>query len=106
MRQFYQLGIEHIGGSHNHKGAPPDYGHMIQTDYEMIDAAIECLDQVFEHKLPFKIHVNNLGSQSTIKDYNASLLKYLSEHRDFLSKDSQKRLEQGNALRVLDSKDL
>lgn len=62
MRQFYQLGIENVGGSHNHKDAKPDYGHMIQNDFEIIDAAIECLDQIFEHKLPFKVQLNNLGS--------------------------------------------
>ena len=105
LRQFHQLGVEHIGGSHNLKQGPIDYGHMIQTDYENIEAAVQCLDSIFEHKLSFKILLNNLGSKTTIKDYNDTVLEFLKANAQLLSEDSQKRIEQGNALRVLDSKD-
>ena len=95
MRQFYQLGIEHIGGSLNHgdPGARPDFGHMIQTDFEIIDSAIQCLDQIYEHKLPFQVQLNNLGSKSTLEEYNKCLLNFFGQHKDFLSADSKRRVQ-------------
>ena len=39
-----------------------------------------------------------------MKQFNENLCKYLSDYKSKLSSDSQSRLEQGNALRILDSK--
>ena len=65
-----------------------------------------CLEQIFEHKLNFKIHINNLGSKDSLKLYNDELLKFFSSSKEKLSEHSQSRLVSGNALRILDSKDL
>ena len=88
MRQFYQLGIENVGGSAPHKDQKPDYGYMIQTDLEAICSAASCLDMIFEHKLSFVLHLNTLGSRSTISSYNDDLLKFLSDKSHLLSQDS------------------
>ena len=61
---------------------------MVQKDFEVISLAVECLDQIFEHKLNFKMHINNLGSKDTIRLYNDSLLKFFADHEKSLSEDS------------------
>ena len=40
LRQFYQVGMESIGGT---SGEVHDYGHIIQTDFEAIESAWDCL---------------------------------------------------------------
>lgn len=52
----------------------------------------------------FQVFINNLGDRETIKTYNKELLKYFATKN--ISDLSKKRLEQGNGLRILDSKDV
>ena len=91
LRQFYQIGVENIGGSSPQKDQLPDFGFMIEKEFEIIQSAALCLDQIFEHKLNFKIHINNLGTKDTLKLYNDELLKFFSSetNKDFLSDQSQ-----------------
>ncbi len=65
---------------------------MIQNDFENIVSACECLDQIFEHKVGYKVIINNLGSENTIKNYNQELMNYLQKHHNDFSLDSQNRL--------------
>lgn len=88
LRQFYQLGIENIGGTPLRDGEPADLGHVVASDFEVISAACECLDMVFNHKVNFQIQINNLGTKQSLKDFNEELLKQLKEHRSKLSADS------------------
>ena len=78
---------------------------MVQKEFEIISSAVQCLDQIFEHKLNFKIHINNLGNKDSLKLFNEELIKFLEPKKDKLSEQSQSRLLQGNGLRILDSKD-
>lgn len=48
--------------------------------------------------------LNNLGSKDTLNDYNEALLGVLRPEMYELSQESQSRIDGGNALRVLDSK--
>jgi len=59
---------------------------------------------IFENKVDFQIKVNNLGQKETIKNYNEELVKILHPHFAALSEDSQIKLSNGNALRILESK--
>ena len=59
---------------------------------------------IFENKVDFHIKVNNLGQKETIKNYNEELVKILHPHFAALSEDSQIKLSNGNALRILESK--
>ena len=102
MRQFYQLGVENIGGSSTQKN---DIGHQIQNDVEILNSAVDMLNLVFEHKLKFKVHINNLGSKSTISEYNTALKSVLDKYEKHFSEDSQRRLSQNRSLRILESKD-
>lgn len=45
MRQFYQFGIERIGGGGN--SPKYDAGAIIEGDYEIIDIAVRSLRKVF-----------------------------------------------------------
>jgi histidyl-tRNA synthetase len=83
LRQFYQLGVENVGGD-----TRGDLGHTVQKDFEVIAAALECLDMVFEHRVDFELHVNNLGGRDTIKLYNKELTSFLSDHSARLSTES------------------
>ena len=49
------------------------------------------------------LELNSLGSNEARANYKDKLVSYLSEHKDKLDEDSQRRLE-SNPLRVLDSK--
>ena len=94
MRQFYQLGIENIGGSPKNK---------VYSDFQTISSAIEILDKIFCHKLNFKVVINNLGGQDSISDYNKELKTFFSTLKGF-STESKNRLKTGNAIRILDTK--
>ena len=59
---------------------------------------------IFENKVDFHIKVNNLGQRETIKNYNEDLVKILQPLFASLSEDSQMKLSNGNALRILESK--
>ncbi|MEO1018952.1 MAG: histidine--tRNA ligase [Pseudomonadota bacterium] len=91
QRQFHQIGVELIGA------AEP------AADIEVIALASHVLkalglgDQVV-------LELNSLGDLESRAAYRETLVAYLSDHRESLSKDSQDRLER-NPMRILDSKD-
>ncbi len=89
-RQFRQVGVEILGV------ATP------QADIETISIA-----QTFLEELGLKdnitLELNSLGDSKSRTAYRDELVKYLSGHKDKLSKDSLERLDR-NPLRILDSK--
>ncbi len=88
-RQFNQLNFEFIG-----------------IKNAAIDA--ECI-MLGEHLLKkcninnFMLNINFLGGEETIENYKVALQKYLTDYKNDLSADSQRRIET-NPLRILDSK--
>lgn len=89
-RQFHQVGVETFGL------AGPD-----------IDAELILMTALLWEKLGLKdavtLQINSLGTSEARAAYKAKLTEYLSERKDQLDEDSQKRLET-NPLRILDSK--
>jgi len=82
-----------------------DLGHQLQTDFEAIESAYNCLKAVFgDAKLPVEVEVNNLGGQRTLTEYNRALTSLLQPRSNDLSTTSQARLQAGHSLRILDSK--
>jgi histidyl-tRNA synthetase len=92
-RQFYQLGVEMLGGS-------ADRGQVIYNDLQAIKSAVECLERIGLTDLT--VEINNLGGKETLKAYNQYLLTELAQAE--LSDLSMARVAAGHALRVLDSK--
>ena len=90
QRQFHQFGIEALGSS------------LIEQDVEVILIAtkILCLLGIENTTL----QINNIGNKETRMKYESKLNNYLSDHKNKLSKLSQKRLG-ANSLRILDSKE-
>lgn len=90
-RQFHQIGVESFG--------------MATAD---IDAELIILSARLWQKLGLLEHVelqlNTIGLASEREAYKAALVEYLTEFKDQLDEDSQRRLST-NPLRVLDSKD-
>jgi len=90
-RQFYQFGIEVFGEKDPY------------MDAEVILVAHRMLQELGVEGFTFEI--NTIGDVSSRKIYNNALIKYLTPHKNELSKDSQERLLK-NPLRILDSKDM
>lgn len=90
-RQFHQIGVESFG--------------MATAD---IDAELIVLSARLWQKLGLLEHVelqlNTIGLASEREAYKAALVNYLTEFKDQLDEDSQRRLST-NPLRILDSKD-
>lgn len=90
-RQFHQIGVESFG--------------MATAD---IDAELIVLSARLWQKLGLLEHVelqlNTIGLASEREAYKAALVDYLTEFKDQLDEDSQRRLST-NPLRILDSKD-
>ena len=90
-RQFHQIGVESFG--------------MATAD---IDAELIILSARLWQKLGMLEHVelqlNTIGLASEREAYKAALVEYLTEFKDQLDEDSQRRLST-NPLRILDSKD-
>ena len=90
-RQFHQIGVESFG--------------MGTAD---IDAELITLSARLWQKLGLLGHVelqlNTIGLASEREAYKAALVEYLTEFKDQLDEDSQRRLST-NPLRILDSKD-
>jgi len=90
-RQFYQIGVETFG--------------MATAD---IDAEVILMTARLWQQLGLTdavtLQLNTLGSNEARANYRDALVAYLSERKDQLDEDSQRRLET-NPLRVLDSKD-
>lgn len=89
-RQFHQIGVEVFGMQ------GPD-----------IDAEVLLLSARMLRELgvgdKVTLQINSLGSSEARAEYKEALVAYLSQYRDQLDEDSQRRLET-NPLRILDSK--
>ncbi len=91
QRQFHQVNFEHIGAENPY------------TDAEIIKCAccfltnIGIIDDI-------TLEINSLGCVETRILYQKALVKYFSDYKLKLSKDSQIRLIK-NPMRILDSKD-
>jgi histidyl-tRNA synthetase len=89
-RQFHQYGAELLGSPHP------------EADAEIILLAAELLRSLNVQNITLEI--NSLGTPASRVAYREQLVTFLTNHRDQLSADSQRRLDT-NPLRVLDSKD-
>lgn len=91
LRQFHQLGVEAYG--------------MPGPD---IDAELILLTARLWKQLGISdavtLQINTLGSNEARNSYRQALVEFLSERKDQLDEDSQRRLDT-NPLRILDSKD-
>ncbi|ADZ90499.1 histidine--tRNA ligase [Marinomonas mediterranea] len=90
-RQFHQIGVESFGM------ATPD------IDAELIILTARLWKQLglLEH---VELQLNTIGVAEARENFKASLVDYLTEYKDELDEDSQRRLTT-NPLRILDSKD-
>ncbi len=91
LRQFHQVGVELLGVD-----GP-------QADVEVIGLGAQVL-VALGLKDKVRLELNTLGDAESRAAYREALVRYLSGHRNELSKESLERLER-NPLRVLDSKD-
>lgn len=90
LRQFHQFGIETFGL----QGPDIDAELLIMTARLWRELGIT---------EAVTLQLNTLGSSESRNNYREALVEYLSERREQLDGDSQRRLET-NPLRVLDSK--
>lgn len=88
-RQLHQFGVEAVGC-----GKP-------EQDAEVIELLWEIYRNLGLKNL--QVQINSLGDRESRNQFNDALKKYLSQHAQSLSKDSQIRLHK-NPLRILDSK--
>lgn len=91
MRQFHQVGVELLGPT-----SP-------LADAEVITLGAMMLDRLGVLG-SCQLHLNSLGDMESRSAYRTALVAFLSDVKDQLSEDSQRRLET-NPLRILDSKD-
>lgn len=90
MRQFHQINFEVLGA------AEP------LADIEAISMGWHVLQSLgITDKI--KLEINSLGDGASREQYREALVKYLSQFKDKLSEDSQRRLTT-NPMRILDSK--
>lgn len=89
-RQFHQIGVETFGIQ----------GPDIDAEVLVLSARILRELGVAEH---VTLQINSLGSSEARTAYKQALVSYLSNVKDQLDEDSQRRLE-SNPLRILDSK--
>jgi histidyl-tRNA synthetase len=89
-RQFHQIGVECFGMN------GPD-----------IDAELLLLTARLWRELGLgghtRLEINSIGTSEARREYREALVAYLSDYRDQLDEDSQRRLA-SNPLRILDSK--
>ena len=90
QRQFHQLGVEGFGV------ATPD------LDAELILLSNALWSGLGVQEL-LTLEINSIGSPESRGFFKAALVEFLSDHREALDDDSQRRLET-NPLRILDSK--
>lgn len=90
LRQFHQIGVEAYGM------AGPD----IDAELLLLTASLWRQLGVID---ALSLEINSLGSNEARESYKAALVAYLSERKDQLDEDSQRRLD-SNPLRILDSK--
>jgi histidyl-tRNA synthetase len=89
-RQFHQLGVEVFGMT-----GPDIDAEVLLLSARML-RALGVADQV-------TLQLNSLGSSEARAAYKTALVDYLSQYREQLDEDSQRRLT-SNPLRILDSK--
>ncbi|MCG8672853.1 MAG: histidine--tRNA ligase [Pseudomonadales bacterium] len=89
-RQFHQIGVETFGMN----------GPDIDAEVIMVTARLWRDLGLIDH---VTLQLNSLGSNQARADYKAALVNYLTERKDQLDEDSQRRLD-SNPLRILDSK--
>ncbi|WP_444932116.1 histidine--tRNA ligase [Microbulbifer sp. SSSA002] len=90
LRQFHQFGVEVFGLE----------GPDIDAEILIMTARLWRQLGISEH---VTLQINSLGNAESRREYRDALVAYLSERRDQLDEDSQRRLER-NPLRILDSK--
>jgi histidyl-tRNA synthetase len=90
QRQFHQLGVEGFGV------ATPD----LDAELILLSSALWCGLGVKEL---LTLEINSIGSPQSRGLFREALVEFLSDHRNALDDDSQRRLET-NPLRILDSK--
>jgi histidyl-tRNA synthetase len=91
-RQFNQIGVETFGM------ATPDIDAELIIMTHQLWKRLNILDKV-------SLQLNTIGSNDARTNYKAALVDYLSDIKDQLDEDSQRRLDT-NPLRILDSKNL
>jgi len=90
-RQFHQIGVESFGM------ATPD----IDAELIILTARLWKKLGLLEH---VELQLNTIGVAAARETFKAALVDYLTEFKDQLDEDSQRRLST-NPLRILDSKD-
>lgn len=90
-RQFHQIGVESFGM------ATPD----IDAELIILTARLWKKLGLLEH---VELQLNTIGVAAAREAFKAALVDYLTEFKDQLDEDSQRRLST-NPLRILDSKD-
>lgn len=90
LREFHQIGVEAFGSSNP------------AIDVEVIAMAAAFFQELGLQGI--RLHLNSLGTPESRAAYRQALIDYLLPHKESLSADSQRRLEE-NPLRVLDSKE-
>ena len=89
-RQFHQIGVECFGM------AGPD----IDAELLILTARLWRELGLADHA---RLEINSIGTAQARRQYREALVAYLSDYREQLDGDSQRRLE-SNPLRILDSK--
>ncbi len=89
-RQFHQIGIETYGLQ------GPDIDAELLLLSHSLFQALKLDDCV-------TLEINSLGSDAARREFREALVAYLSNHKEALDEDSQRRLD-SNPLRILDSK--
>ncbi|SBT18075.1 Histidine--tRNA ligase [Marinomonas gallaica] len=90
-RQFHQIGVESFGM------ATPD----IDAELIILSARLWKKLGLLEH---VELQLNTIGVAAARESFKAALVEYLTQYKDQLDEDSQRRLST-NPLRILDSKD-
>ncbi|WP_082827821.1 MULTISPECIES: histidine--tRNA ligase [unclassified Marinomonas] len=90
-RQFHQIGVETFGM------ASPD----IDAELIILTARLWQALGLLEH---VELELNTIGTAAAREAYKAALVAYLTQYKNELDEDSQRRLDT-NPLRILDSKD-
>ena len=90
LRQFHQIGVEAYGMP----------GPDIDAELLLLTASLWRQLGILD---ALTLEINSLGSNAARESYKAALVDYLSERKDQIDEDSQRRLD-SNPLRILDSK--